>query len=229
MVPMTRGPDSGDGRGYTALQEVRAYWDGLRVDSALPGRAQIDPRGMDRALEHVFLIERIAPGNGRFRLAGMHLSLLMGMEVRGMPLSSLFEPESRPQLHDLLEAVFGGALSELSLQAGRGIGRPHLEGRMLLLPVVGDDGICDRALGCLVALGAIGRGPRRFTISKAITDLPQKAASARSFHFSAIARPQALPRPAFAEAPKAYVVSKTPVAAVTKRSRAHLRLVKSDD
>ena len=37
----------------------------------------------------------MAPSVARFRLAGAHLSELMGMEVRGMPMTALFLPDAR--------------------------------------------------------------------------------------------------------------------------------------
>ncbi len=225
VVPMLgRGTGSDEGRGYAALQEVRAYWEGLRVAGHLPDRASIDPRGMNRALEHVFLIERIAPGVARFRLAGMHLTVLMGMEVRGMPLTALLEPAARDAAQDLVEAVFAGpATVELSLEAERGLGRPALEGRMLLLPVIGDDGVCDRALGCLVTLGNIGRSPRRFAIARQRTDavLPHAPALTPA----AIVRPAM--QPGFADAARPFNAPKAETSAT--RQRSHLRLVKSDD
>ena len=65
------------------IEMIRAYWEGLRPEEGLPSRAQIDPRGMAGALSGAFMIERIAPGVGRLRIAGMQLVDLMGMEVRG--------------------------------------------------------------------------------------------------------------------------------------------------
>ena len=222
VVPMMdRGTTTG--RGYGALQEVRAYWQGLRNGGGLPGRASIDPRGMQGSLEHVFLIERIAPGEARFRLAGMHLTLLIGMEVRGMPLSVLFEPPARDAVQALVEAVFvGPATVELALEAERGIGRPALEGRMLLLPVIGDEGICDRALGCVVTQGEIGRSPRRFAISR------QTTAPIAPHQPAALVARAPVDQPGFAEQ-----VLPFSARAIQKpgkpRAHPHLRLVKSDD
>ena len=46
--------------------------------------AEIDPREFETALENMFIVERIAPGNLRIRLAGMKVCEIAGMEVRGM-------------------------------------------------------------------------------------------------------------------------------------------------
>ncbi|MDP2739179.1 MAG: PAS domain-containing protein [Pseudorhodobacter sp.] len=150
---------------FTMLSEVRAYWEALRDGPTLPRRAQIDPRGIEGALEGAFILERIAPGIARFRLAGMALVDLMGMEVRGMPLSALFDPAGRRALADALEQVFvGPAVLDLRLAAERGIGRPDLTGRMLILPLDDDNGQTRLALGCLATAGEAGRTPRRFRI-----------------------------------------------------------------
>jgi hypothetical protein len=216
---MAGGSASGGGRGYTPLQEVRAYWEGLRQREAPPRRETIDPRGMAGALEHVFLLERIGHGIGRFRLAGNHLALLMGMEVRGMPLTALFEPHARGAIESMLEETLSTpAIVEIALEAERGIGRPALEGRMLLLPVVGDTGACDRVLGCLVTLGQIGRSPRRFAIARQRTSA---LAAKQTDPASTVIQAQG-----FAEATEDFV--QAPIRR-GQRARGHLRLVASDD
>ncbi|MEM1421046.1 MAG: PAS domain-containing protein, partial [Pseudomonadota bacterium] len=59
---------------HPGLSLVEAYWEGLRAGRLVPRRADVDPRGIDQALEYSFILERIAPGMARFRLAGMHLN-----------------------------------------------------------------------------------------------------------------------------------------------------------
>ena len=213
---MTGEKEPGTARGYAALQEVRAYWEGLRQGASLPQRKDVDPRGMANALEHVFLLERIGHGIGRFRLAGMHLTQLMGMEVLGMPLTALVEPQARGAMESLLEDAFRApAIVEIALEAERGIGRPALEGRIILLPVLGDDGNCDRVLGCLVTVGNVGRSPRRFAIVRQRT--------------SSVA-PASEPDPKSATPVSGFADGATPyVPPPAQRARGHLRLVKSDE
>ena len=151
---------------FAMLAEVRAYWEGLRQGHDLPRRDEIDPRGIAGALENTFLLERVAPGIARFRLAGMQLHDLMGMDVRGMPVSSLIEPQGRIRLAEALEGVFAGpGTLEVWLEGERGIGRPALEARMLLLPLTATRGDTGLALGCIALHGALGRAPRRFAIA----------------------------------------------------------------
>ena len=162
--PFGKSPKA-EAAGPAALREVRAYWEALRDEGRLPSREQIDPRGLSSALEQVFLIERIAPGHARFRLAGHHLHDLMGMDVRGMPLAVLFEPVARQGLQPLVEEVFAGPHAvHLVLEGERGIGRPAITGHMLLLPLRPTAGESPLALGVLASDGAIGRAPRRFCL-----------------------------------------------------------------
>lgn len=176
--------------GFGAIQAVRGYWEALRMGGVLPRRDQIDPRGIAQSLENVFLIERIAPGLARFRLAGMHVNEIMGLDVRGMPLTALFDPAARTRITEALEPVFAGpSLLEGWLEAERGIGKPALEARMILLPLVGSAGEPSLALGCLASVGSVGRMPRRFAIAGLVREplgAPVAAVPDYSFAKSAV-------------------------------------------
>lgn len=147
------------------LADMRAYWDSLRRGRAVPARADVQPQGIHRALDYAFILERIAPGAARFRLAGQHLIDLMGMEVRGMAFCSLANPSSRGRWSDVLESVFRTPqLAEMTLHAKAEYARPELSARLLLLPLSSDLGDVTRALGCIIAEGQIGIAPRRFDL-----------------------------------------------------------------
>lgn len=149
-----------------ALREVEAYWELLRGSRIVPDRSQIDPRGFPGALPYSFLLERIAPGLARIRLTGRHLSDLMGIDLQGLPLTSLFQPEARPGIIEITSAVFEEpAVARLRLASGGGVGRQPIEAHLILLPLRDDLGDVTRAIGCLVAEGPIGRTPRRFTLT----------------------------------------------------------------
>ncbi|WP_246020598.1 PAS domain-containing protein [Paracoccus subflavus] len=148
------------------MTEMQAYWDGLRRNRAVPARSDIQPQGIRRALDYAFILERIAPGAARFRLAGQHLIDLMGMEVRGMAFCSLANTSSRGRLSDVLESVFRTPqLAQLTLHAKADYARPELSAQMLLLPLSSDLGDVTRALGCIIATGQIGVAPRRFDLT----------------------------------------------------------------
>lgn len=147
------------------LREMRDYWSSLRSGKAVPARADVNPRGIARSLDYAFILERIAPGAARIRLAGRHLIDLMGMEVRGMPICSFLVGPSRGRLSDVLETVFKAPqIAHLHLHAKGGYARPALTAQMLLLPLRSDLGDVTRALGCLIADGDLGVAPRRFEL-----------------------------------------------------------------
>ncbi len=153
------------GRSLSPIRQVEAYWTALLTGDGVPKRSQVDPRGLENVLEYTFILERIAPGLARFRLAGSHLNKLAGMEVRGMPLTAFFEPSARGQISDALEQVFAGpAIAELGLVSAGRLGRIQLQARMILLPLKSDLGDISRVLGVMVCDGVIGATPRRFTI-----------------------------------------------------------------
>jgi hypothetical protein len=150
--------------------QVRGYWDGLRVGTALPSRAALDPRGLGGVLDRVFLAERIGTGLVQVRVAGSALAELAGTELKGLPLSCIFTPESRPLLAQAVEEVFAApAVVEIDLGSDRG--RAGLAmARLVLLPLQ-DEGDCRQLLGVFgLAEGAgaaklqiLGRRSERLT------------------------------------------------------------------
>ncbi|WP_321169987.1 PAS domain-containing protein [Sedimentitalea xiamensis] len=155
------------GAGLSPIQQAEAYWMALRSGTDIPFRSQIDPRGLDKVLEYAFILERVAPGIARFRLAGQHLCALAGMEVRGMPLTAMFTASARNQISATLEHVFDTpAIAEVTLAGERQNLRGSCEARMILLPLKSDTGATTRILGVLVADGDFGRQPRRFDVTR---------------------------------------------------------------
>lgn len=203
------------------LQQMRGYWEGLRKAGHLPRRADVDPRGIAGALECAFLLERIAPGIARFRISGMMIHDLLGMEPAGMPLSVLFDPAGRNRLAPALEKVFAEpAALELRLEAERGLSRPALSAKMLILPLADAAGEPTLALGGLVLGGVIGRQPRRFGIASVVTETTPRVITA-----IAAAPRTPSPRPALAELAEA----PAPFTPRSSSERPWLRLVTSND
>ncbi len=200
------------GQGLSPIRQAEAYWTALRQDGTVPKRSDIDPRGIDNILANCFILERIAPGIARLRLAGQHLSTLAGMEVRGMPLTALFTPQGRAEMGPILEHVFDTpAVAELSLKSEARFGRTSLEARMILLPLRSEQGEISRAMGVLVSDGSAPPPPFRFAVSRTeLRDLGQRDGMRKHFPDDAVATP------GFAEA-------QTPL------MRPYLRLVSSRD
>jgi len=154
------------GKSASPIHQAEAYWSALRTGPEVPKRSQIDPRGLENILEFAFIVERIAPGVARFRLAGRHLRDLAGMEVRGMPLTCFFTPAGRTRISAVLEHMFDApSVAELTLTSDAKSGA-NLEARMILLPLRSEMGAVNRALGVLIADGPMAATPNRFDIDR---------------------------------------------------------------
>ena len=148
------------------LAQVEAHWEDVRARRLVPARNEILPQSLQGALSHVFILERISTRLARFRIAGSHLTTLLGTEVRGLPVSAIFDAASRDTLAGAMEAVFDDpAVVRLELTASKGFGRPELTGDMALMPLRSDLGEISRVLGVLAMSGDIGRSPRRLEIT----------------------------------------------------------------
>lgn len=189
MVIRFPGGNGGNGgeqgwRDQGLIRDVESYWETLRTDADVPRRSQIDPRGLSGALDHAFLLERIGPGLARFRIAGLALRDLAGMDLRGLPISALFMGDARPRLQMDLERMFHGpAKLTLALRAPGGFRQDDLLARAMILPLRGDGNVerCDLALGCLELAGRTTAPPRRFHIDTArIMRIPRPAPDCRS-------------------------------------------------
>ncbi|MCG7492262.1 PAS domain-containing protein [Thalassobius sp. Cn5-15] len=150
---------------FPELAELDAYWHAKRRadrgTAGLPARADIDPRGIVGALANSFILERLEEGMFRLRLAGHALNDLMGMEVRGMPPTALFSNRHQGELNTLCEAVCTQpALLQAEVSATRGPGKPALEGRLALWPLLDDQGYTTRLLGGISYRGSVGAAPR---------------------------------------------------------------------
>ncbi|MGH1465554.1 MAG: PAS domain-containing protein [Cognatishimia sp.] len=134
---------------FSALAQVEAYWEALRGRNEVPCRADIDPRGIQSALSHAFILEKVTPRIARFRLAGSKICQALGTEARGMPVSSLINSERREFFENQLQDVFEmPARATLHLAWDLGANR-QVDARMLILPLQDEFGAVTRALGCL--------------------------------------------------------------------------------
>ncbi|CUH62827.1 PAS domain protein [Thalassovita gelatinovora] len=150
---------------FPELAELDAYWTALKGTRKMPARSEINPRGIDGALSHTFILERIAPGTARIRLAGQRLKDLIGMELRAMPLTALISLSDRARMEDLIDQVCTSpGIGNITLHAEHGAGRPSIEARMKLWPLSDAQGRPKRILGGLSFRGVIGQAPRRFMV-----------------------------------------------------------------
>lgn len=135
--------------GPAVLDQLERYWAGLLPDGGLPARSQIDPRAIRGVLSHVFILERIAPGVARFRIAGTELNRITGTDLRGAPLTTLFAARSRADVAAAVETCLGTpAITEATVKPHSGDAADC--GTMLMLPMTCDAGRASRILGALV-------------------------------------------------------------------------------
>lgn len=154
------------------ITRVCAYWSGLRQNGTVPRRASIDPQALGAALPHVFLAELVTPRVARLRICGHRIEALMGMDMRGMPLSVLFQGAARDDLAEALEQTATGARVILSLQSDSGFGQPKAKATLALMPLADEAGRLTRLLGVLDQRGQITRMPCRFTLARPVFDDP---------------------------------------------------------
>lgn len=148
---------------HSILRELEDHWRDLREASGyLPRRADLDAGRIASALPHAFVAERVAPGVARLRIAGRNIVGLLGSEARGLPLSLLFAPASRPTLQGWTERCFAvPALVDMAVEADQGALRAAVRGRLLLLPMLDAEGQVTRVLGGLLMDSALRRGPAK--------------------------------------------------------------------
>ncbi len=210
---------------FSACRQVEAYWEGLRGSELVPNRSQIDPRGIEDALNNAFILEAIGAGNARVRIAGTHLNELMGMEVRGMPISTFFTPASRDAFSRAIKSVLESpATMQLTLRGEKSWAQPTMEAKMLLLPLRSDLGDITRIMGCLETLGAVGTTPRRFELLGAEKrKLMQKEDRPLGAPRAVPQTEPVLPEPGFAEPTGPF---ERPQGEVNSKRPSYLKLVK---
>lgn len=159
---------SGPGRQLSVLMALEAYWRGLGRDGHVPNHREVEPRNIGHCLRHCYMSTIVSPGLARIRFAGQELEQIFGMELRGMPMSALFDPGSRVRLHDALtRATAVPAIVELPLEAPQGLLRRGTPGRMSLLPLHDEVGQVTRILGAAVFDSrAVIRSPTQLSIPK---------------------------------------------------------------
>lgn len=157
------------------IKDLFGYWDQLRGERLAPTRSEIDPRKIRGTLEHTFILEAVKNGAPRFRLAGIEVCDLLGMELRGMPIDALFEPVDRNMLADIVTDVFQEPhIAQLRL-CGQLAGGRSVLGHMILIPLRDENGDISRILGAATLDHELMRPPVRFTIqSKSITRIVSK-------------------------------------------------------
>lgn len=144
------------------LTALLAYWERLRKGRTAPMRSEIDPREIGDLLEHAFVLERSPQGDMRFRLAGMELCTMMGMELRAMPAGSIIAVGDRGAFDMAARSVLNSpeiaTLELLDETPGTG------QAQIMMLPLLDDFGHMTKILGCMVRSGPDPIAPQRLNI-----------------------------------------------------------------
>ncbi len=156
--------------GDSVFARVCAYWAILRENGTAPKRSAVDPRALGDALPHVFLAELVAPRVARLRICGHKIEDLMGMDMRGMPLTVLFQGNARDAVAEAVEQVSHGARVILSLEGETGFGLPEVKATLALMPLADDTGRITRMMGVIERRGEPGRTPRRFGLATPVSE-----------------------------------------------------------
>lgn len=154
------------------LQALETYWRSLQDADKIPARIDLNPARIEQVLPFAFILQRVAPGTARFRVAGQRIHDLLKMDPRGMPFSTLFEHDSHDELRALVEGTCASpAILGLTLRSPATLLRPEIDGALLLLPMRDSAGETTRLLGALVTPDHSQQKPRRFALRG---DLPRR-------------------------------------------------------
>lgn len=149
------------------LRVLEHDWRRLCGLDVAPAHGRFLPADLDAALPHAFILQRVAPGVARMRVAGQKLHDMMRMDPRGMPFAAFFADDSRDLAIEMLEQAFTTpAVIGMSLSASRGLGRKPVRAEALLLPMRDAEGALTRMMGAIVTTGPLPNRPLRFDIAK---------------------------------------------------------------
>jgi hypothetical protein len=119
---------------HPSTREFFAYWDEKRGSARAPDRSEIEPGAVRELLGDIFVLSYDAPAGYPFRVAGTRVCALLGGDLKDRSFSTLFAPESRREIADIIAVVSEemlAAVAGLTATAQDG-SLAHLE--LLLLP-----------------------------------------------------------------------------------------------
>jgi hypothetical protein len=90
---------------HSNTEQLIDYWRARRGAEAAPRRASFDPTDLLYLMPQLFMLERRAPGQLHFRLAGGFVGDLHDRDLRQASFLQLWRAEDRPSLQMALEAV----------------------------------------------------------------------------------------------------------------------------
>jgi len=119
---------------HPSNREFFAYWDDKRGGARAPDRSEIEPAAVRELLGDIFVLSYDAAAGYPFRVAGTRVCALLGRDLKDQGFSTLFAPEARREIDDIIAVVAEEMLTAVAgITATAQDGSPaHLE--LLLLP-----------------------------------------------------------------------------------------------
>jgi hypothetical protein len=119
---------------HPSSREFFAYWDAKRGDARAPDRSEIEPGAVRELLGDIFVLSYENEAGYPFRVAGTRVCALLGRDLKDTGFSTLFAPDSRREIEDIISYVAEEMLSAIvGITATSDEGTTaHLE--LLLLP-----------------------------------------------------------------------------------------------
>lgn len=119
---------------HPASREFFAYWDEKRGMNAAPDRSELEPGPVRELLGDIFVLSYDPAAGYPFRVAGTRACALLGKDLKGEEFVALFQPASRIEIEDILDAVITDKLAAVvGVTARTEQGQP-IPLEMLLLP-----------------------------------------------------------------------------------------------
>src|SRR5258708_15351001 len=119
---------------HPSSREFFAYWDDRRGAERAPDRSDIEPGPVRELLGDIFVLSYDPDAGHPFRVAGTRVCALLDCDLKGRGFASLFMPDSRREIEDLVGIVAEELLAIVAgVTASAADGsKAHLE--LLLLP-----------------------------------------------------------------------------------------------
>lgn len=220
-------PDSGFEMKHSGTRQLFEYWSDLRGGRAAPYKSEVTARGIGRTLaSNTFILENLADGARRFRLAGSGLYDLFGLELRGMSAQSIMQQDSRARMQSLMDECLAAPAVCVFTCNAEAQGGASLPIEIVLAPLRSDFDQMNRILGAAHVLGdehtSVESAPRRCLIT-----------NAKTFAFTGPSRFEVnAPLPGFAEPAADFDFQRPGFSAIEggartgERRRGHLKVVK---
>jgi hypothetical protein len=119
---------------HPSSRDFFAYWNAQRGSARAPERSEIEPSAVRELLGDIFVLSYDNEAGYPFRVAGTRVSALLGRDLKDVGFSTLFAPDSRREIEDVISYV-----AEEMLPAIAGITATSEDGKtahleLLLLP-----------------------------------------------------------------------------------------------